>query len=167
VLGSTSAEIVGHAVTPVVVARTPSVSGVVLADDGSAEADAAARALVALGAFASFPTCVVTVAEDADPITGFPRHVQGDDQQRPAQEWADARAARLREAGWADVTAIAAHGDPADEIVRIATERGADLIVMGTHGRTGLRRLLAGSVAWTVLHRAAASVLVARTPGGP
>src|SRR4051812_48047097 len=36
-------------------------------------------------------------------------------------------------------------GDPAEEIVRIADEENADLIVMATHGRTGIKRLLMGS----------------------
>src|SRR5262249_60819334 len=42
-------------------------------------------------------------------------------------------------------------GDPAQEIVRYAAEAAIDLIVMGTHGRTGVGRLLMGSVAENVL----------------
>jgi nucleotide-binding universal stress UspA family protein len=45
-------------------------------------------------------------------------------------------------------------GDPADEIVRIAEEENVDLIVMATHGRTGFKRLLMGSVAEEVVRRA-------------
>lgn len=45
-------------------------------------------------------------------------------------------------------------GEPASEIVRLADESNADLIVMGTHGRTGLGRLLMGSVAEAVVRRA-------------
>jgi nucleotide-binding universal stress UspA family protein len=55
-------------------------------------------------------------------------------------------------------------GSPADEIVRYATEQGIDLIVMGTHGRTGLERLLMGSVAEKVVRGAPCSVLVAKMP---
>ena len=43
-------------------------------------------------------------------------------------------------------------------------ETGADLIVMGTHGRTGLRRLLMGSVAEQVVRKATCPVLTVRTP---
>lgn len=50
-------------------------------------------------------------------------------------------------------------GDPADGILREADEWRADLIVVGTHGRRGLPRLLLGSVAGTVLRRAGVSVL--------
>ena len=45
-------------------------------------------------------------------------------------------------------------GDPAGEIVALAKEEKVDLIVMGTHGRTGLGRLLMGSVAEAVVRRA-------------
>lgn len=53
-------------------------------------------------------------------------------------------------------------GDPAGEIVRIATDEGAELIVLGTHGRTGVTRLLMGSVAEVVVRRAPCPVLVYR-----
>ena len=55
-------------------------------------------------------------------------------------------------------------GHPARVIVQTASEKGCDLIVMGTHGRTGLRRLLMGSVAEQVLRKAACSVLTVKTP---
>jgi nucleotide-binding universal stress UspA family protein len=60
----------------------------------------------------------------------------------------------------------ATEGSAASEIIRMAEEIEADLIVMGTHGRTGLRRLLAGSVASTVLVDAHCSVLALRTGSG-
>ena len=50
-------------------------------------------------------------------------------------------------------------GDPAAEIVRLAGQEGVDLIVMGTHGRTGLKRMLMGSVAEAVVRRASCPVL--------
>jgi nucleotide-binding universal stress UspA family protein len=55
-------------------------------------------------------------------------------------------------------------GDPAEELLRYAAEAGVDLIVMGTHGRTGLERLLMGSVAEKVLRGALCSVLVVKMP---
>jgi nucleotide-binding universal stress UspA family protein len=57
-------------------------------------------------------------------------------------------------------------GDPAAEIVGYAKDAGIDLIVMGTHGRTGLERLLMGSVAEKVLRDAPCSVLVVKLPRG-
>jgi nucleotide-binding universal stress UspA family protein len=53
-------------------------------------------------------------------------------------------------------------GDPAGEIVRIAEEEQATMIVLGTHGRTGMTRLLMGSVAEAVVRRAPCPVLVYR-----
>ena len=50
-------------------------------------------------------------------------------------------------------------GEPPLVILHAAAQAGVDLIAMGTHGRTGLRRLLAGSVALDVLHEARCSVL--------
>jgi nucleotide-binding universal stress UspA family protein len=55
-------------------------------------------------------------------------------------------------------------GNPADQIIRYATDNRMDLIVMGTHGRTGLERLLMGSVAERVLRGALCSVLVVKMP---
>jgi nucleotide-binding universal stress UspA family protein len=55
-------------------------------------------------------------------------------------------------------------GDPASEILRVAHESRADLIVMGTHGRTGLGRLLMGSVAEQVVRQALCPVLTVRIP---
>ncbi|WP_242343778.1 universal stress protein [Anaeromyxobacter terrae] len=53
-------------------------------------------------------------------------------------------------------------GDPAGEIVRWAREHGPDLLVLGTHGRKGIRRFILGSVAERVLREAPCPVLVAR-----
>ena len=55
-------------------------------------------------------------------------------------------------------------GDPAGSIVHTAETEGADLIVMGTHGRTGLTRLLMGSVAEAVVRRAPCPVLTVKQP---
>jgi nucleotide-binding universal stress UspA family protein len=57
-------------------------------------------------------------------------------------------------------------GDPAVEIVRYAHEMNMDLVVMGTHGRTGLDRMLMGSVAEKVMREARCSVLVVKLPRG-
>ncbi len=53
-------------------------------------------------------------------------------------------------------------GNAADEIVRIAREEQVDLIVIGTHGRTGMLRLLMGSVAESVVRHAGCPVLTLR-----
>ncbi len=53
-------------------------------------------------------------------------------------------------------------GKPAEEILRVASEQGVDLIVMGTHGRTGLRYVLLGSVAERVARSAPCPVFTVR-----
>jgi nucleotide-binding universal stress UspA family protein len=58
-------------------------------------------------------------------------------------------------------------GEATLEILRTASEVGSDLIVMGTHGRTGLSWLLAGSVAIAVLRGAHCPVLAIRSPEVP
>ena len=58
-------------------------------------------------------------------------------------------------------------GDPATAIAHLAQEEGVELIVMGTHGRTGLMRLLMGSVAEAVVRRAPCPVLTLRQPDQP
>jgi nucleotide-binding universal stress UspA family protein len=54
------------------------------------------------------------------------------------------------------------YGDPATEIAKLAGERSADLIVMSTHGRSGLGRALLGSVADTLVRRTALPLLLVR-----
>ena len=56
------------------------------------------------------------------------------------------------------------YGDPATEIVNMAKEEQADMIVMGTHGRSGLMRLLMGSVAEAVVRKAHCPVMSIKTP---
>ena len=55
-------------------------------------------------------------------------------------------------------------GHPADEIVKFAESHAIDLIVMGTHGREGVARVLIGSVAETVVRRATCPVLTIHYP---
>jgi universal stress protein A len=60
------------------------------------------------------------------------------------------------------VETLVVWGSPPVEICRIAQERRVDLIVMGTHGRTGLAHLFIGSVAERVVRYAPCSVLIVR-----
>ena len=76
-----------------------------------------------------------------------------------AQESLEEAAARLTRST-AAVTPVLALGRPAQEIVRCADQQGADLIVMSTHGRGALARMLVGSVADRVVRTAAVPVLV-------
>ncbi len=66
--------------------------------------------------------------------------------------------AKERMAGISHQLSVAS-GSAALEILRLATERGIDLIVMGTHGRTGAKRFFLGSVAERVVRESAVPVL--------
>jgi nucleotide-binding universal stress UspA family protein len=57
----------------------------------------------------------------------------------------------------------ARQGDPADAIIDVAEEQGADLIIVGNKGMTGTKRFLLGSVPNKVSHHAPCSVLIIRT----
>ena len=80
---------------------------------------------------------------------------------REAEDYLAANAASLRALG-TDVTVEVRHGRPDEQIVEAARETGADLIAMSTHGRSGLGRLLFGSVAEQVLRNADVPVFLIR-----
>ena len=61
-----------------------------------------------------------------------------------------------------EIEEVIAHGDAASEIVRVARERKVDLIVIASHGRTGLGRILFGSTAESVVRHAPCPVLVVK-----
>ena len=68
------------------------------------------------------------------------------------------------DAGAPQVELVLAEGPAFAEIIRAATEKHHDLIVMGTHGRTGLAHAFLGSVAEKVVRRAPCAVLTVRLP---
>ena len=74
-----------------------------------------------------------------------------------------AAAEEAKAEGVAVVAIHARQGDPADAILDVAEERGADLIVVGNKGMTGAKRFLLGSVPNKVSHHAPCSVLIIRT----
>lgn len=171
-LGSVSSEIVDHAGCPVLVARSTSLTQVVLATDESPAAQEAEAILARWRIFSGLPIRVVSVAEVIQPwTTGIAPTMYGqvldayDAELRESklehQRIAADAAGRLRESGHV-VDAEMRHGDAAGEIVAAAEQRGADLIVIGSRGRTGLTRLLLGSVARNVLSGSSASVLIVR-----
>ncbi len=73
-----------------------------------------------------------------------------------------AAATEIEDAG-VEVTTFAREGDPADAILDVAEERGADLIVVGNKGMAGAKRFLLGSVPNKVSHHAPCAVLIIRT----
>jgi nucleotide-binding universal stress UspA family protein len=170
VLGSVAAEVVDHGPCPVLVARVPRVSRLVLGTDGSPEA-ALAEALVSeWPIFHGLPVEIVAVAAIPPMVSGsFVRHAGASAAEAQAteairagaQKILDATAKRLNKAGVKTQTSVRG-GDPAEQLIEAARETDADLIVTGSRGATGLERLLLGSVARGVLQYAPSSVLIAR-----
>jgi nucleotide-binding universal stress UspA family protein len=78
-----------------------------------------------------------------------------------AQQITGRAADALKEAGLSTETTVR-EGDPRSAIVDEADDWGADLIVVGSHGRTGLTRWLLGSVAQAIVGHASCSVAVVR-----
>ena len=177
-LGSVSAEVVHHATVPVLVARGTTVDRVVVAWDGSACARAAADLLTSWPIFARSQVHVVSVADVQIPWwSGFPMNGSSELQAPYAETVIAANAEHeqlarelsdeLRAAGLAAEPELR-DGDPATALIAAATAMRADLIVLGTHGRTGLAGLLLGGVARDVARHAPCSVLVvpmAKRPG--
>jgi nucleotide-binding universal stress UspA family protein len=73
-----------------------------------------------------------------------------------------ARESRVLEDESIDVTTHAREGDPAEVIIDVAQEEGADLIVVGARGLSALQRFLLGSVSSKLSHHAPTSVMVVR-----
>jgi nucleotide-binding universal stress UspA family protein len=171
-LGSVSAEVVDHAACPVLVARQETLSRIVFATDGSPSAARAEALLSEWPVFESVPIRVVSVADVPQPIhTGIAPTMYAQAAKASADDLAESKKEHRRIADEAverlgaagrDAVADARVGDAPSEIVAAAADSAADLIVMGSRGRTGLARLLLGSVARNVLHGSTASVLVVR-----
>jgi nucleotide-binding universal stress UspA family protein len=170
-MGSVSATLVDQAPCPVLVARGRAVSRILLATDGSQSSEHIPAVLAAWKVFTQAPIDVLAVnpARVAGGSSGTATWVlQGEVRSLDAGHdvdryriCADEMAARLVRAGWRAEPRVR-HGDPAHEIQVAAAESGADLIILGSRGLSGLRRLLLGSVAHDVLLHSRASVLVMR-----
>lgn len=171
-LGSVSNEVVDHAHCPVLVARAAALTGVVFATDGSGSAASAERILSEWPIFGRLPIRVISVADVVRPwTTGSAPTMYGQVLDAYSADLRDAKveherlaaeaAARLRDRGrLAD--AEVREGDVATEVIDVVEQQRADLAVLGSRGRTGLTRLLLGSVARNVLSGTVASVLIVR-----
>jgi nucleotide-binding universal stress UspA family protein len=72
--------------------------------------------------------------------------------------------AEREECAGLDVQELIVQGEAAAEIVRVAKERNIDLIVVSSHGRTGLGRMLFGSTAEAIVRHSSCPVMVVKPP---
>jgi nucleotide-binding universal stress UspA family protein len=176
VLGSVSAEIVDHAPCPVLVARRPSLERILFATDGSETSAAAESILLAWPLFTGVAIRVLSVANVVEPwhtgiaptmyrqvVDAYSKDLEESKAQH--RRIASEAAERIATAG-RTVDQRIATGDAATAIVAAADEFGADLVVLGSRGQTGLTRMVLGSTARNVLHGSHASVLIVHPPRG-
>lgn len=94
--------------------------------------------------------------------------VHFDELQKKEEETAKARLAEYIEknGGGLDISTTVLHGEPAAQINKTVRDAGVDMVVMGTHGRTGVAHLLMGSVAESVLRNAKVPVMCIKGDAG-
>lgn len=150
-LGSTTAKVIGHTHSDVlVVPRSGSIQGkgIVLPVDGSRYSDAAAVTVMNLAKHCKVPVTVTSVASSEASVG-------------EAQVLVDSVKASMAQAGIAASTDVRI-GSPEEGIVACVQEKDADLVVMGSHGRTGLERLLIGSVSERVIGSLSCPVMIVK-----
>ena len=151
-LGEAAARVIGHVHCSVLVVPKESGmwdKGILLAVDGSRFADAAAVSAGILAKRCGLPVTVLSVCANDDLKCDM------------VQAMADRVRDLLRKDGVA-ADSVVKEGHPAKAIVEAATENECDLIVVGSHGRTGLDRILIGSVSQQVVVQAKCPVLVVK-----
>jgi nucleotide-binding universal stress UspA family protein len=170
-LGSQATRVVRCACRPVLVVRPSPEDGPVLAATGFF--DPSMPEVAAGAAEARRRRCRLSLLHTLTPstATGLPldaplalRLASSEERRRLRREAEEA----LREAAaryGADGDPLVTEGRPESEIVRVAGERSAALVVVATAGHRGLRRMLLGSVAGVVVRDAPCSVLVVRLAG--
>jgi nucleotide-binding universal stress UspA family protein len=171
-LGSVSAEVVDQTHCAVLVARKSSAHRILIGTDGS---DVAMSAIAFVGESELFEasTARVIYAVDVDPSwwMGFTPgnaafavdpYVSVVDEGRVHGDTVTSAAARLLRSDGLDTSTVVHEGPAAAAIVQEARTWNADVVAVGTRGNGLMKRLLLGSTARSVLHHAAASVLIAR-----
>lgn len=153
-LGHATAMVIGQAHCNIlVVPRAAEIKGrhFVVATDGSRFAEAAIITATKLGAICKTPITVVSVNN--------PSH--SDERKSVAYEAVNRAAAHLHDKG-VSVNTKTLLGSPAVAITELAKEINADLIITGSHGRTGLDRVLIGSTSERILNDTMCAVLVVK-----
>jgi hypothetical protein len=156
-VGHATAHVAGHAPCSVLmVPRSGQVWSrrILLATDGSAHSAAAAQAARDVATQCQVPVTVVSATTRSHSA----------ERKAEAQAAVDKVSAELQAAGIAS-EGVVAEGRPDEVVIDTASARQADLIVVGSHGRTGLSRLILGSISERIMGQAQCPVLIARAVG--
>jgi nucleotide-binding universal stress UspA family protein len=171
VMGSVADSVVRHAHCPVMVTRWKPVAfpaKILVATDGSEEATLATRIAADLAARTGSElhvTHVGRVLTHGGPVGLNVGALPAGSQElldREAKELLEAQLERMRDAGESVVEAHLMSGRADEEIIFLAEQVGADLVVVGSRGLGGLRRALMGSVSDSVVRHAHCPVLLVR-----
>ena len=170
VLGSTAEQVVRHARAPVLVARPSPHSRIIMAATDLSESGVPAlKAAVAEGNRRNAVVVGLHCLDVAHPaLAAFEPTLSVDrGTLKRLHEGAERVVAASLERCKAEMMdVVVVEGSPVRAIVAVAREREVDLVVVATHGRTGLKRLTLGSVASAVVRTAPCSVLVVRSHAG-
>jgi nucleotide-binding universal stress UspA family protein len=173
VLGSVARNVAKHAHCSVLVARAPEhgLRRVLLALDGSTHSDQAAALAAVFPLTAGTAVDLIHVVQPPRPAVGADYFADGYlaealvEGEREQREWGEQMLGSVAEklAAQGRKTSLQVRsGDPATEILALAEETGADLIIAGAKGESLIEHLLTGSVADRLLKKATCSVLLVR-----
>jgi nucleotide-binding universal stress UspA family protein len=143
---------------------------ILFATDGSPSAAEAQREALQLAQTLDITLLVVSVAHATLPVVGFSGYGYSNvvaeltEAEHHRIEEVLASVAETAEAAGVRCFTFAVDGFPVEEICRVANDRDAQLIVVGSHGWGAARRLLSGSVSTGLVHTAPCPVLVIRGP---
>jgi nucleotide-binding universal stress UspA family protein len=166
-MGSVSDSVVRHAHCPVLVARSKPLifpARILVATDGSEEATLAAKTAAELAHRTYSELHLVSVADAYASYYNVHKPGSVENLPRRAQDVLDDQVQKIEQSGEkvAGKHVRVSQRHPADEIVRVAEETGADVVVMGSRGLGGIKRALMGSVSDSVVRHAHCPVLVVR-----
>jgi nucleotide-binding universal stress UspA family protein len=138
-------------------------NAIVVGTDGSSGSEAAVRRVIELAGGSGATVHLVCAYPGRSTLErlGLTAKTDAVDMRGVAMDVLARDERRLEEAGF-NVEAHAREGDPAQTLIDVASENSADLIAVGTHGTTGLKRFSLGSVASKLTHNANASLLIVR-----
>lgn len=150
-MGSVTAKVIGHATCNVLVVpldATIECGNILVATDGSKYSEAAASEAIGIAKRCGGSLTVISVASSDAEILSAEDYVK--------------EVSELAEKEGIKTDGLAVKGIPYKAIVDASKQKRADLIVVGSHGRTGLERLLMGSVTERVIGHSESAVLVVR-----
>ena len=150
-MGSVTARVVGHAPSSVLIIPPDAKVGcrnVLIATDGSRYSESAAHEAICIATHCKSPLIAISVAASDTEIASAKKNVKN----------------ILDVAAKEDVKTegLTCTGKPYEAIVEAAKQKHADLIIVGSHGRTGIERLLMGSVTERVIGHSEVAVLVVK-----